>query len=336
MDPGLGKDVMRAAGGTATVGGVTGGVLRQAANKLPALKSGAESVRAGVLRQVGATSPALDLGAGAVAGGGSEVGGEFGEYVAGEDGRAVGEAVGSFAAPLAIPEKMGGIGPLASTIRRIIRPDAKKVASVIEDFKVVQSTPTVGQATGRPSIQSVENLSGQIPGGGPITNAAQDVQGNIQKQLRILADSASVKEGLDVAGRALQAGITGRGGFIDRFQSKSSDLWGRVDDFVAADSSVSMNNTAKAVDNLIIKGEFGPILNNPKIAQIKEVLERGETIGFDELKSLRSAIGRELSGTDLSPDIPRAQLKQIYGALSDDTKAAVPNARAISSARTRT
>jgi hypothetical protein len=323
MDQGLGRDVMRAAGGTATVGGVTGGLLRQAANKLPALKSGAESVSTGVLRQMGATSPALDLGAGSAAGGGSQVGGEFGEYVAGEDGRAVGEVVGSFAAPLAIPEKLGGIGPLASTIRRIIRPDAKKVASVIEDFKVVQSTPTVGQATGRPSIQGAENLLGQVPGGGPITRRAESIRRNIQGRLKSMARSTSKQEGLDAAGLALKKGITGQGGFVDRFNAKSSDLWGKVDDFVPASSLVSMNNTAKAVDDLIIKGEFGSILNNPKIVQIKKVLDQGESIAFEELKALRSFIGRELSGTNLSPDIPRAQLKQIYGALSDDTKAAV-------------
>lgn len=323
VDEGLGRDMLRTAGSMATAGGVVGQALRRGAQQLPALASGAESVGAGILRQLGSSRPAMDVGAGAVAGAGSEIGGEAGEAVAGPDGRAAGELVGSLVAPLAIPEKLGGVGPLASTIRRIIRPDAKKVASVIEDFKVVQSTPTVGQATGRPSIQGAENLLGQVPGGGPITRRSESIRRNIQGRLKSMARSISKQEGLDAAGLALKKGITGQGGFVDRFNAKSSDLWGKVDDFAPASSLVSMNNTAKAIDNLIIKGEFGPILNNTKIVQIKKVLDQGESIAFEELKALRSFIGRELSGTDLSPDIPRAQLKQIYGALSDDTKAAV-------------
>ena len=320
VDEGLGRDILRTAGSMATAGGIAGQTLRQGAQQLPTLVSGAESMGAGILRQLGSSRPAIDVGAGAVAGAGSEFGGEVGEAVAGPEGRAAGELVGSLVAPLTIPEKLGGVGALTAGLRRLIRPDAKKVASTVEDFSVIGSTPTVGQATGRSGFQGTENLSGSLPGGGPISKTAQGVQANIQKRLRIMADTASTKEGLDIAGRNLQKGITGQGGFIDRFQAKSSDLWRGVDDLIPLDTPVSMTNVKKAVDDLTLQGEFGAILNNPKIAQIKGVLDGSGSLKFEELKLLRSAVGRELSGTDLAPDIPRAQLKKIYGALSDDVR----------------
>lgn len=326
VDEGLGRDVLRTAGSMMAAGGIGGQMLRKGAQQLPTLVSGAESVGAGVLRQMGSSSPKLDLGAGALAGVGSEVGGDAGEYVAGAEGRQVGEMIGSMAAPSAIPQRMGGAGSLGRGAKRIIRPDAKKMGSVIDDFRAVGASPTVGQATGRSSLQSAENLLGQVPGGGPISRAAQSVKRNMQKRLIALAESASPKAGLDFSGVALKSGITGQGGFIDRFNAKSSILWGKVDDFLPAGSSVSMSNTARAIDDVTLSGKFGPALNNSKIMQMKAVLDQGESVSFEELKALRSFIGRELSGTDLSPNIPRAQLKRMYSALSEDTRAAVGSA----------
>lgn len=318
----LTRDVLRSAGSMTSIGGISGQVLRQGAEQLPRLASNSESVLAGVLRQIKASNPALDFGAGGVAGAGSELGGELGEEIAGPEGRAAGEMLGSVVAPLSIPSKLGGAGALSSTIRRTIRPDAQKIASTIDDFKAVGSTPTVGQATGSPGLQSAENLSAKVAGGSPIVRSAKNVQDNIQKRLRILADTASSKEGLDVAGRTLKSGITGQGGFIDRFQARSSSLWGKVDDLIAPDSVTSMANTKEALNKLVSTGDFAKVLNNPKLAQLKGIIDDATgTPSFQELRSLRSTVGRELAGTDLSPDIPRAQLKQLYGALSNDVRA---------------
>ncbi|WNZ54780.1 hypothetical protein QT397_18110 [Microbulbifer sp. MKSA007] len=100
MEDGLGKNVVRQTGEVIPAAASAGGMLRQAAARLPQFGASSESAVAGAIREVGKTSASADIGLGAASGAGSEFGGEAGEYVGGETGRQVGEMVGALALPV--------------------------------------------------------------------------------------------------------------------------------------------------------------------------------------------------------------------------------------------
>jgi hypothetical protein len=68
---------------------------------------------------------------------------------------------------------------------------------------------------------------------------------------------------------------------------------------------------------------------NPKITAIKEALASDAqhgTLPYAAVKELRSRIGKQLTDPDLVSDAPRAQLKQLYGALTKDLEVAAADA----------
>ena len=68
---------------------------------------------------------------------------------------------------------------------------------------------------------------------------------------------------------------------------------------------------------------------NPILMQAAQKMQTGGTLTVGELQELRSTIGRQLSEPMLVNDIPRADLKRVYAAMSDDlagaAKAAGPD-----------
>lgn len=109
MEDGLARDAAQAVGSTAALGLGGGAVLRQAAQGLPKMASGAESVSAGIVREMGKSSAGQDLAIGGLAGAGQVVGGDVGESIGGAEGRMAGELVGSMTAPLAAPATASAI-----------------------------------------------------------------------------------------------------------------------------------------------------------------------------------------------------------------------------------
>jgi len=78
MEAGLGRDVVRAAGEAVPAALATGAAIRGAAQQLPAMASGAESVGAGALRQMGSSTATQDAIYGGISGAGAAVGQELG------------------------------------------------------------------------------------------------------------------------------------------------------------------------------------------------------------------------------------------------------------------
>lgn len=323
MEDGIARDAVRAAGEVVPAAFASGQVLRTAASKLPAA-TGSESVGAGVLRQMGSATPAQDVALGAVSGAGGVLGGEAGERLGGEQGRAAGELVGSFIAPTVAATA----GPTTSAAVRTAfaggQLGKQRLRDAIDDFAKFGDTPTVGVGSGNSLRQGLENLSSRVLGGGAFRHAFERTSQRMQAQLSKIASGISPVSGDVEAGRVAQKGITGEGGFLDRFSAKSTGLWRRVDDYVPKESDVRIDEAKSALDELVSNGRFAKLLNNPILASLKATVDEagGETVKYSELSSLRSLIGRKLGSDDLVSDIPRAELKRLYGALSEDMKAA--------------
>lgn len=312
MDPGLGRDVVRAAGEAVPTALAVGGALRQGAAALPAMGQAAESVGAGALRQMGSSTMAQDAGFAALSGAGSAVGREVG----GEEGA----MIGAIAAPAAVtlaPQLAG------QAIKKIFAGgNQQAIAKSIDDFAFIGETPTVGMATGSPAIQKAETVSGSVMGGGRLREKSASIAENIQKRVADMADSLSTKTGAEAAGLEIKKGIQGRGGFLDRFRTSSSALWNKADQMIDPALPVDTTNTKSMLGQLVRGDNVGQILDNPKLVQLQQALDESPTVDYQTLKSLRSSIGQKIGNNELISDIPRAELKRVYGALTQDIKTA--------------
>jgi len=313
VEPGLTRDILRASGELVAPGVAAGGALRAAGKAIPAIQAGAQTLGQAVTRQLGSGTAATDVTASLLSG----TGGEVGEEVGG----APGKVIGSLAAPLAPQVIKSSVGNAIKSIFRGSDKNLPGIRKTIEDFSSVGDVPTVAQATGRRSLQSAENLASKVIGGGRITNRAEQLTANIQARVKQIADKTSTTIGAEEAGVVIKRGITGKGGFVDRFKSKSSDLWNRSDGFVDDATETSITNTKQALDRLVRGGDVGKILDNKQLVRVREALEGAETVGYRVLRDLRTSIGQKISNNELVSDIPRAELKQLYGAITQDVKA---------------
>ena len=308
MEEGLVRDIIQTTGQTAPLALGVGQGLRTAASKLTGSPV-SESVGAGIVRQLGSGTPKHDAAAAAL----SAAGAEIGEEAAGADGR----LAGSVAAPLA------GLS-ISGSIKQLFRGGESGRATLknaIDDFAEIGTTPTVGQGTQKELLQGVETISRKLIGGGPLTRALEKTTTQMQKRLATIADDLSPIKGDVEAGRVIQSGISGRGGFVERFLHKSGALWREFDGLIDDTAKVSATSTQRALDNLVSDTNIGKVLNNPLISRIKTAFdEAGGSLDYKTLRQLRSTVGRRLGEKSLVSDIPRSELKRLYGAISDDLR----------------
>jgi hypothetical protein len=313
MDQGLGRDVVRAAGEAVPAALAVGGVLRTGAQALPQMGQAAESVGAGALRQMGSSTMAQDAGFAALSGAGSAIGRDVG----GEEGA----MIGAIAAPAAVtlaPQLAG------QAVKKIFAGgNQQAIAKSIDDFAFIGETPTVGMATGSPALQKAETVSGSVMGGGRIRDKSASIAENIQKRVADMADNLSTKTGAEAAGLEIKKGIQGRGGFLDRFRTSSSALWSKSDSMIDQSAPVSIDNTKATLGELVRGDKWGDVLDNAALVKINQMAnDPAAAIDFATLKSLRSSIGQKIGNNELTSDIPRAELKRVYGAITQDIKSA--------------
>jgi hypothetical protein len=99
-------------------------------------------------------------------------------------------------------------------------------------------------------------------------------------------------------------------------------LWNKADQMIDPALPVDTTNTKSMLGQLVRGDGVGQILDNPKLVQLQQVLDESPTVDYQTLKSLRSSIGQKIGNNELISDIPRAELKRVYGAITQDIKSA--------------
>lgn len=250
-------------------------------------------------------------------------------------GRTAAAAAGGALAGEALGPEYAGVGamlpgaatPAAGAAKNAI---AARVAPRMADFEATGSKPSVGQATELNFVQGFENLLSKFPGGQGVFRKF------VENQQETLAKNTATGGSSEKAGRAIEKGITGDGGFLDRTKA----TWLKLDDSVAQKipkgSTFDPSNTVKALDDLTAttagaEKTTGALVNT-KIAQIKENLTadlqaNNGQLPFEALRSLRSKVGSMLDDSLVS-GVPNGELKKLYGGLSKDLEAAAKDAGA--------
>lgn len=286
--------------------------------------SGASSAVAGPVARAlesMAANPAIIAASSAAGGGASGVAREAG---AGPGGQAVAGVLAAMA-PGAIP----------GSVRGLVRGGEQGQDAMLEaisTFGQAGTSPTVGQATGRRWIQGAEQLLGRTPGAsGVITRKAEGQTAAISKTVEEIAASLAPKSSPQQAGRAIERGITGPGGFMAQFRAKSGELYDTVGKLLPQDAAVPASTTSRTLAQLStpIQGaeNASSAMLNSRVATIAKAFQddlaaNGGAMPYQSLKQLRTQVGELIGDSALSPDTPTRQLRALYGAMSDDLTAA--------------
>lgn len=154
----------------------------------------------------------------------------------------------------------------------------QQIKNNISDFANAGATPTVGQATQSPIARGAESLLSKTPGAvnvmkGAAKEQADQVSGGLSELANKLAPNADTGD----AGRAITRGVTGPGGFVDRFKDQSNQLYNKLDDYLPQDTRVSISNTQKVLPelNALIQGapNTSKLFQNAKIMGIENGLK---------------------------------------------------------------
>lgn len=240
---------------------------------------------------------------------------------------------GQLAAALA-----GGLAPGAlaagapAAVRGAVRgSDPTRLNQNIAAFESAGTTPTVGQASENRVMRALESLMARVPGGAGVMQKKAATQADeVGTGLQKLADDLAPKTNPTTAGRAIEQGITGEGGFVSRFKEQASKLYDELDKHMPADTPVKLSATqaflAKSAAPTKGAEATSALLANPKLGQIGDALGRdlagsGGALPYGAAKSLRTRVGEMIANAGIVSDVPRAELKQLYGALSQDIRA---------------
>jgi hypothetical protein len=243
---------------------------------------------------------------------------------------------------------VGGLVPSAPTlinsgVRAAVRggEDGRlQVQQAIQDFGKVGTTPTVGQATKSGVLQGTEAVLAKTPGAATVMRNAADRQAEqVSTGADAIADSLSKIKDPAGAGRTIERGISGAGGFIDRFKAEAGQLYDKVDQFLPPATPVPVSKTQQVLAQITsptagmrstssqfidsglqkLKDNLGQDLDWNQLAG------NNRTIPYGGLKQLRTRVGEKLA--DLGDgvgdtSIGRTNLKKLYGALTDDMSVA--------------
>ena len=282
------------------------------------------------------------------AGGGMALGAEIFERVAEQFGSEVLRTNKEHAAQRMTDFAFGSIGQAAAPLivkgfKGAITGFGKKGKATSErlaNYIDAGVTPSLGQVTQSRGIQTVEMVLGNIPGGsGRISAVAQKAQDSLGKNALNLA-SKTINKTLPadevavgkIINQGIKDGVNASNGFIGRFHSRSGSLYGELDKYLKPKAPIKLDQTVAKLKELVspVKGaeKTSIVFKNQFLDDVLKGLETdlakgGGALPYQAVKSVKGKIGNKIGSFDLVNPVDKAQLKTIYGALSDDIKIAL-------------
>jgi len=241
----------------------------------------------------------------------------------------VAAALGAATAGEAFGGEWAGIGALGPSIAVTGAAAAKdRIASTlaprIASYTAIGTSPSLGQATGNTFLQGLENVVAKIPGGTGVMKRFRE------GQQEVIGAVARTGVSGEAAGRAIERGITGEGGFLARTKAQWQQLDAALSAKVPPATALAPASTMAALDDLTaaIPGAqaASATLVNPKLAQLRMALTddleaAGGQVPFEALRALRTKVGSMLDDTLVS-GVPGGELKKVYAAMTRDMEAA--------------
>lgn len=232
---------------------------------------------------------------------------------------------------------------------------SKVMPENVATYEAAGTTPTVAQAAEGTGARAAEGLLSKVPiSADRMRNKFISQQSDIGSKVGDIAEDLYPGADPTLAGREIEKGV---GGFAKQFKNTAGKLYDRVDQFIPPDSEVPVTNFRSTLADLTAPNPDAPALTagmiqpklkamagaleqdlNPQLVGSKVAMAGGmefeispqlktmlglstapkSTLPYSAMKDLRTRVGSMLSTNELMSDIPRAQLKQVYAALSND------------------
>ena len=236
-------------------------------------------------------------------------------------------------------------GPAVTTPARRAVGGARALTS---DFSAVGVDPSLATASQSRAAAMAQNTLRETPFvGGMVSGPEQTALRQTGAAAENIASQYGPGVGRQEAGEALQRGARG---FIDStpppgtapalpdaeivrlptrlssFAQKSDALYSRLGVFFSGGEKITVYNAIRALAKPLKNyqnAELGAEFTDPKLARWAGILERsGGSLTWNDLKSFRSDVGRLLNRPAIVSDIDQAQLRHVYGQLSEDLRLA--------------
>lgn len=227
---------------------------------------------------------------------------------------------------------LAGIATPATPASRM----GKAAASAAKPLKEGQKVAAAGERLGvelpravtsdSVSMQQAGKIASNVPvGGTPLRKASE-------KAINQLDDAAGRVQSGYGRGNAQIAGEAVRGGVDDlatrQIPDQLNKLYGAVDNLIDPAVKTPLASTSRVASEILSKREAAAIAaESPAIRQIQEAISKPDGLTYQGIKNLRTYLGEMLKKPNLLPaGTSETELRQIYGSLSDDLRAAVSNA----------
>jgi hypothetical protein len=242
---------------------------------------------------------------------------------------------------------------LINQVKRLVSGGAspQQIQQVIADFERLGTTPTVGQATGR-RAQSVEQMLSNYPGGaGRIAQFGEQQQAAIGGKVEQIAGGLS-RATPTTAGKSIERGAEAFRDSTISFpvtipgirglgkSSRASKLYDEADKFIGKNHEVIPKNTLAFLDEIttpipdLERTSRSTMITNPEMKSIADdfladwlaLPQKGkQAFSYEGIKALRSRIGNAIGSSLFNPSIDTAQLRRMYGLLSEDIAESLAN-----------
>jgi len=217
-------------------------------------------------------------------------------------------------------QKFGG-----KAIRKVGRMVGKgeDTASLMNAYVEIGAQPTAGTISGSKTIQQIESsLQGMPVSADVLDKSYQSTIDAMDKYSRGLISSLGGKGDAELAGEAAQKGVEK---FAKEFSFKGGKLYDELDKFVKPGTQIAtpeFNSTVKEVMTKYSRDpEFAEILTPKTIKMLSKAVEATEQRGgmaYSTWQSLRKQLANEMSSKGVLDDVNTAEIKRLYGAISDD------------------
>jgi hypothetical protein len=209
-------------------------------------------------------------------------------------------------------------GAAASGANAVRQASTAKTRANLNMFKDAGVKPSVGMVTDNWFFHGIENLLAKFPGGtGVLNKFRKDIQESLGARTRT---DVSAED----AGRAIERGVAGKGGFLEKTAASWKALDAKMGAKVAKNTTIMPMETSRILDELTapIQGAENVTsgLVNPKLKQMRDNLEADLTNGripFEAIRKLRTQVGSMVEDSLVS-GVPGSQVKALYKALSSD------------------
>lgn len=204
---------------------------------------------------------------------------------------------------------------IAASTPRVERPGLEAAAAA-ERLGVDLPRAVASDST---TVQQGGKILSNVPlGGAPLRNASQKAI----DQLGAAADNVAPGGNPANAGAAARTGITGHSKALGQ---RVSDAYANVDTLITQNVTTPLSNTSKVALEIGANRSNAALPESAAVSRIQEALKRPEGLNYQGIKQLRTDIGETLEDPAriVASGASQAELKRIYGALSDDLRDAV-------------